>query len=265
MYALDPTKIEETLTILERRIQERFPDSGLGRVCGELLQVAAHARERSREIARPNQGLRLLVGLLVLLIIAGAVATAMRLDVPLKVDDFADLVQAIEAGINDIVLVGAALFFLMTLETRLKRRRALAAIHELRAIAHIIDMHQLTKDPERLLSPQHDTSSSPKRTMNAFELGRYLEYCSEMLALVGKLAAVYVQHFDDGIVLEAATEVEDLTTGLSQKIWQKIMMLQEAIGAPAGLPVPGRKPPEPAGERVLPLPPKAELETDGQP
>src|SRR5690606_25851233 len=132
---------------------------GLGRVCGELLQVAAHARERSREIARPNQGLRLLVGLLVLLIIAGAVATAMRLDVPLKVDDFADLVQAIEAGINDIVLVGAALFFLMTLETRLKRRRALAAIHELRAIAHIIDMHQLTKDPERLLSPQHDTSS----------------------------------------------------------------------------------------------------------
>jgi hypothetical protein len=227
MLTLDPEKIEETINRLQRRIAERFPDSGLSKVCVQLQTISHHARERSREIARPNRSLRLIIASLIILVLVGTVATAWRLNVPMKVDDFVDLVQLIEAGMNDVVLIGAAIFFLVTLETRFKRRRALVAIHELRAIAHIIDMHQLTKDPERLLTPDKDTSSSPQRTLSAFELGRYLDYCSEMLALVGKLAAVYVQHFDDSVVLEAATEVEDLTTGLSQKIWQKINLTQQ--------------------------------------
>jgi len=53
----------------------------------------------------------------------------------------------------------------------------------------------------------------------------YLDYCSEMLSLIGKLAALYVQKFDDPVALAAVNEVEDLTTGLSRKIWQKIMIL----------------------------------------
>jgi hypothetical protein len=61
--------------------------------------------------------------------------------------------------------------------------------------------------------------------MSAFELGRYLDYCSEMLALTGKVAAVYIQRFEDPVALQAVNEVEDLTTGLSRKIWQKLMVL----------------------------------------
>jgi hypothetical protein len=34
-----------------------------------------------------------------------------------------------------------------------------------------------------------------------------------------------VQKFDDPVALAAVNEVEDLTTGLSRKIWQKIMIL----------------------------------------
>ena len=60
-----------------------------------------------------------------------------------------------------MVLIGAAIFFLVTLETRVKRRRALAALHELRAIAHIIDMHQLTKDPEWVLGRGGETGVDP--------------------------------------------------------------------------------------------------------
>ncbi|HTN76875.1 MAG TPA: hypothetical protein VL096_16570 [Pirellulaceae bacterium] len=227
MLTLDPEKIEETIAQLQRRVNERFPDSGLSKVCGQLLTIGRNARERSREIARPNLALRTLIAALIVVILTGIVATAMRLNVPMKVDDFVDFVQLIESGLNDIVLIGAAIFFLTTLEIRFKRRRALAAIHELRAIAHIIDMHQLTKDPERVLSPERDTSSSPKRSLSPFELGRYLDYCSEMLAIVGKLAAVYVQQFDDSVVLDAANEVEELSTGLSQKIWQKINLIQQ--------------------------------------
>ena len=61
--------------------------------------------------------------------------------------------------------------------------------------------------------------------MRGSELIRYLDYCSEMLSLIGKIAALYVQKFDDPVALVAVNEVEELTTSLSRKIWQKIMIL----------------------------------------
>ena len=130
-----------------------------------------------------------------------------------------------KAGVNDIVFVAIAVFFLLTLETRLKRRRALEAIHELRSIAHVIDMHQLTKDPEWVLDRGRETGVLPLRTMNRFELSRYPDYCSEALSLTGKVAALYLKGFDDPVALQAVNEVEALTTGLSRKIWQKLTIL----------------------------------------
>ena len=87
-----------------------------------------------------------------------------------------------------MVYVAVAVFFLVTIETRVKRRRALRAIHELRAIAHVIDMHQLTKDPEWVLDRGRPRPAScAPRTMSRFELSRYLDYCSEALSLTGKV------------------------------------------------------------------------------
>ena len=63
--------------------------------------------------------------------------------------------------------------------------------------------------------------------MTPFELGRYLDYCSEMLSLTAKLATLYVQHFDDAVAVASSNEIEQLTTGLSRKIWQKIMILRD--------------------------------------
>ncbi len=62
--------------------------------------------------------------------------------------------------------------------------------------------------------------------MSSFELGRYLDYCVEMLSLLGKIAAVYVQRFDDEVALEAASEVEMLINGLVVRIWQKTMFAE---------------------------------------
>jgi hypothetical protein len=135
--------------------------------------------------------------------------------------------------INDLVYLGLAVFFLITLEGRMKRRRALPALHELRSVIHIVDMHQLTKDPERLLSSQPDTASSPSRTMTASELGRYLDYCSELVSLASKVAALFVQHFNDPVVLVAVNEIEGLAATTSSKLWQKITLLQRATPAPA--------------------------------
>jgi hypothetical protein len=81
-------------------------------------------------------------------------------------------------------------------------------------------MHQLTKDPVALIQER-----APPRPMTKFELTRYLDYCAEMLALIGKLAALYGERMRDPVVIEAVTEIENLTTGLARKIWQKISLV----------------------------------------
>ncbi len=228
MYrSLNAEHIIHTIEQLRVRIEERFPGSGLGKVAAELQQICQEAVTRAHWIARPLLGLRLSIGLLVALIASIVLLALLNLNVPLKLQSFSEFVQAVEAGVNDIVFVVIAIFFLITLEGRIKRRRALKAIHELRALAHIIDMHQLTKDPHVITNPGQATRSSPKRTMTDFELSRYLDYCSEMLSLIGKVAALYVQRFDDPVALSAVDQIEDLTTGLSGKIWQKIMMINQ--------------------------------------
>jgi hypothetical protein len=73
--------------------------------------------------------------------------------------------------------------------------------------------------------------------MTRFELSRYLDYCSEALSLAGKVAALYLKGFDDPVALQAVNEVEDLTTGLSRKIWQKLTILYAmAPASPAAAP-----------------------------
>ena len=226
MYrSLDSEKILATIETLSRRIAERFPGSGLNRVCQELLTIAGESQRRTAWIAKPQKSLRVITGALVLLIIGGLLFVLANASWPRNGFDLVVLVQVSEAGLNVFLLLSAAILFLVTVETRMKRRRALKAIHELRALAHVIDMHQLTKDPERLIARRAATPSSPKQELTEFELGRYLDYCSEMLSLIGKLAALYVQKFDDPVALAAVNEVEDLTTGLSRKIWQKIMLI----------------------------------------
>ena len=226
MYrSLDSEKILATIGTLSRRIAERFPNSGLDKVCQELLAVAEESQRRSAWIAKPQRSLRFIIGALVTMIVGVLFLVLANASWPRNGFDLVVLVQVSEAGLNVFLLLTAAILFLVTAETRIKRRRALKAIHELRALAHVIDMHQLTKDPERLVAQMKATPSSPKQNLSPAELGRYLDYCSEMLSLIGKLAALYVQKFDDPVALAAVNEVEDLTTSLSRKIWQKIMII----------------------------------------
>lgn len=231
---LDAQRIIETVDLLSRRINERFPNSGLYHVCLELLQIAKQADQRSRQIARPMYGVRLASALLVSTILGGFAYFAWRVnairiaDQPMQPEEF---VQVIEAGFNSVILIGATILFLVTLEVRVKRSRALKAVHELRSLVHIVDMHQLTKDPERVLWKGPDTASSPKREMTTFQLNRYLDYCSEMLDLSGKIAALYVDNFADSQAVSAVNDLETLTNGMTRKVWQKIMILHSAKDA----------------------------------
>ncbi len=223
---LQADPIVRTLRTLTARISERFPGSGLAAVSSEVLDVARAARETSRAIARPIYPLRLATWTFAAAMIAalGLVLVNLRPSGE-ELRDLAFFLQVVEAGINDVILIGAAIVFLVTVEVRVKRQRALRALHELRSLAHVIDMHQLTKDPERILFPGEDTASSPERLLTPFQLSRYLDYCSELLSHLSKIAALYAQSFDDSVALAAVDEIEALTDSQSRKIWQKMMIL----------------------------------------
>lgn len=222
---LDPKETVATVAQLVRRIDERFPGAGLVHVCEELLVIAEESSETAERIARPLYALRIGIGVVVVAIVASLGFSISLLDLDRANLSAGDLVQGAEASLNGLALIGAAIFFLVTIETRVKRARALAALHELRSMAHVIDMHQLTKDPAIPGVEAVATPSSPSRTLTDFELARYLDYCSEMLALLGKIAALYAQTSVDREVTSAVNEVEVLTTGLSGKIWDKIQAI----------------------------------------
>ena len=226
---LDATKIVETAHQLRRRIQERFPEASLGRVAEELQHIAEKASLKAESIGRPLLPLRLGIAALAVAFLAVLGWIIMHLKISTEVDRFSELFQGVDAALNTVLLIAGAIIFLFTLEQRLKRNRALKLLHELRSLAHIVDMHQLTKDPESISDLARRTPSSPKRTMTRFELSRYLDYCSEMSSLIGKIAALYVQHFDDPVVLSAVDQLEDLTASLSRKAWQKIMINNQSI------------------------------------
>jgi len=221
---LDAQKIIETVQALHQRIERRFPGSGLGKVVAELLQVAQETVTRAQWIQKPNLPLRcvaVLLSLAMLTIIAGLVVNIRQF----SFTEYGTFIQALDASIGSVLFIGAAILFLVNWENRIKRGRALKAVHELRALAHIVDMHQVTKDPENYFGRGRGRSSTPKREMTPFELGRYLDYCGDSLALISKIAALYVQDFQDTVLLDAVDDVEELTSGLSRKIWQKLTIL----------------------------------------
>jgi hypothetical protein len=228
--SIDSQSVVSTVARLRDRIRERLPGSSLSRVADELYEVALHSAERAQWARKPLLSVRMLMAFVALLIVCGLFLAASSLRLSLEVGSAAELLQAVEAAVNDLIFLAVGLYFLVGLEGRIKRSRILAALHELRSLSHIIDMHQLTKDPDRLVdqgdeSARADTPSSPRRSLTRFELGRYLDYCSEMLALLGKIAALYAQNTNDPVALGAVDQIEDLTSMLSQKIAQKILIL----------------------------------------
>jgi hypothetical protein len=222
-----PDRVIETIATLRKRIHERFGEPGLFRVCGQLLEIAKIDGQRARSLGRGYLGLRLLIG--VVLVAAGAVlwlVSPVFLNAATPGGDITSLLQGIEAAVQLVLLAGAFILFLVNLEERLKRRRALDALHELRSIVHVIDMHQLTKDPSKFIVGMN-TPSSPPLELNEFQMTRYLDYCSEMLSLTSKVAVLFGQVLKDPAVADVVSDIERVSAGLSQKIWQKMMILQQ--------------------------------------
>lgn len=223
---IDSTKILETARTLALRIHERFPDSGLSRLAERFAEIASGTVQNVENSARPIIGLRIAAWILIGLGLAVIIQLIGHLHTNFDLGNPGEFIQSFQAAVESTVFLGASVLFLLGWENRIKRRRTLNALHELRTVAHLVDMHQLTKTPDTIrFSGEPTTSHSPKRLMTPFELARYFSYCTELLSMVGKLATLYVQHCPDPTILQSVDQLEDLTTGLSSKIWQKSMLL----------------------------------------
>jgi hypothetical protein len=226
-------RIISTLEALQQRIGERFPGSGLSQVAAELRSVATAIVKLSEQLRRPLWVVRLVTIAAITSLIGFSIWLAILTFhlVPARESGLMDLLQGIESAINELIFLSLTILFFATLENRLKRRAALGSLHRLRSLAHVVDMHQLTKDPAYLLTEHLPTAASPERLLTAYELTRYLDYCSELLAIISKLAALHVQNLQDSQVMDTVNDVENLSQGLAGKIWQKIMILDMASPA----------------------------------
>lgn len=217
------TELQKTLTCIRERLAELFPNAGLVRTCTSLCNVAGESKKVVSWIRKPNYYIRISSYLIILFLAIPIIQAFRSLHLQTQGLNVADFFQMIDAGFNTIILLGATIIALTSYEIKQKRKRIIKAINQLRCIAHIIDAHQISKDPDTM----RDTDT--KVSYDGYLLVRYLDSCSDMLSLISKIGFLYAQDFDDPEALEASNDLEVLTTGIAQKIWQKIRIIQTNV------------------------------------
>ncbi|GLS40502.1 hypothetical protein GCM10010869_60990 [Mesorhizobium tianshanense] len=224
---LDSKLIIETAERLEKRVADRFPDAGLRGVAIELVSLSRDLAKAAKALEAPIWWLR---GIVIASIAAGAmmflfVGTILPLGRISGNHDAIQSVQGIESSINMIILAVLGFLALIRTEERIKRKQVFRKLHGLRSLIHVIDMHQLTKDPAVLSTNFKPASHSPARITDRGDLARYLDYCSEMLSITGKIAALFAQSVNDNVVVDGVNDIETLASNLSRNIWQKITLI----------------------------------------
>ena len=227
---LDARYVEQTVRRLEERIRARFPDRNLGNAARELGRMVPEIQAGFRESKERRSHVRLIsrgASLVIVVLTLIALVIALRDAVTTGLDHSFTWVTLIESLVNDVIFAAIAVVFLWLLPERLERRALLDLLHKLRSQAHVVDMHQLDKDPEQARADYTPTAKSPAHRMNAEDLHHYFDYCSELVSLIAKTAALCAERTSDPVVLVTVSEIETLAAQLSQKIWQKISLLPE--------------------------------------
>jgi hypothetical protein len=223
--------VTATASKLVSRIDVRFGECELKRLA---TLVAATANNSHRRLNRPYRSglvVKLLVWPGVFAALVGLVYGLSWLKLKVEVNSALDFVQGLDALLGIMVMLGAASWFFLTLGSRLVRRKLTKAVQELRALAHMVDLVQLDKDPDRLnwkSSEATPLSPSLGKANTAFLLGRYLDYCAELLSLIGKIGALYSEQVTDTTVLGELAELEKLTNQYRDNIGTKMSSILNA-------------------------------------
>ena len=220
IHRLDPAKIILTAEHLARRVSDRFPESNLAGLAANLAEIARVTDERARRARRPNRFVRgagLLAGALGVLALGHIVdhIHTRLINDHLEFGTISDLFQAADAAFNLLVALAGALWFLVTLEARVKRKQALAHIGELLEFIQLIDVTQLYYTPE-----MYKSNASPDSTPPRFD-HTYLLLCNEMLGLIANLAPLYTRGNMDDSVWRATSDVVMLANAIEGRLFSK--------------------------------------------
>lgn len=208
---LRPDKLIATSLELAKWIRLEFPKAHLSDVADDVYALTTEAVAKAKNIARPMYWLRALLTLA----FAGLAGGVYWHYTNHTEQEFMDLLHSLKPlG----AFVGGAVLFVITLETRVKRWKALKAIHELQSVVHIIDMHQLGKDP--IIEKFRDDPEEHDK-----KIDQYLHCCTAMISIASKIGQLYIDHFYDAAATTAVNEFEAVATGTTQKIWSKILHL----------------------------------------
>jgi hypothetical protein len=207
---LDAHKLITTSAELEKWITREFQEAHLAIVAREVHAFAQEAVAKAEKIRQPIWPLRLGIWTILALTAAGAIHGV----VTHAITDTLKFLDSTKGAAVYLSVFGA---IFIGLEIRWKRHRALKAVAEIRALAHIVDMHQLAKDP-----PIEQFRESGQQV----KILEYLHACTALLALLSKVAQFYVENFPDPVATNAVNDFELITTGLSNKIWMKILSLK---------------------------------------
>src|SRR5947208_2229416 len=130
-HRLDPARIIETAENLVQRIGQRLPGSSLSCLAVELAGIARATDQRAQEARRPILAIRFASVTATGLSLLGLWYLVDRIHTRWEFGTITELFEATDAGFNLLVILAGALWFLITLEARLKRKRALGSIEEL--------------------------------------------------------------------------------------------------------------------------------------
>ena len=110
-------KIIDTVGLLKKRIEERFPGSGLGRVCSDLEQIAKEADVRVKEIQQDRIGYRLVVFLFVAAVLVFSAVALTKMDISIRTITVAHMLEILDALFNIVFLIGCHQFSKELLDT----------------------------------------------------------------------------------------------------------------------------------------------------
>ncbi|HZV20207.1 MAG TPA: hypothetical protein VE986_01540, partial [Hyphomicrobiales bacterium] len=144
---------------LSERISGEFPARGLTQEARELAKDAKSFVAEAESLSRKGASyyaIRVLVALGFGLWIGTTSLVLLRIwslvqKKPESLDLFQSM-QGIDAGIHIAVSAALAIFFTATLERRRKRRIAFNGLNSLLNFAHVVDSHQIDKDPTAFAS-----------------------------------------------------------------------------------------------------------------
>lgn len=226
---LDPEAVHQTCQRLQQRIADRFvKERGLQRVATDLVGIVKDVGGATEYVVKRRRGTRVAtrLGILIVLAVAGIVfALAVRSAVEDAPDSGLEWLPLLESAVNDVIFAVLAIWFLWSVPERLERQTLLAKLYRLRSLAHIVDMHQLSKDVAKIRSSPGLAPEPESDDLSPEMFQDYLDYCSELLSLVGKAAALCAEESRDPLVLDTVSTIETLTVSLERKVWQKIAVL----------------------------------------